>query len=204
MLFYIADYFITFNYTDALERIYGVPRNHILYMHGNLNNVHVPRTNSDVHKVLQYGNPNLDISFISIRLSQAFVESDLAYQYQLCVEEMKYFFSLFTKNFKSNFEKLKLFIDGKDIEEVVIMGRSYLGVDKLYCDEILIPIYSAVKWAIYFHENASDAEEYFWQYRLNGMAKNSEMCFSIRLFLKKYDSRLIVDRKSIIEKSTMG
>ena len=110
------DFFITFNYTSTLEKVYSIPCDHILYIHGKLNDVQNPKTDSDVHNVMQFGNPNLDISLIPLYLEQAFIESDLAYQAQPCIGEMKYFFSLFTKNLKSNVENLKKFVEGKTVE----------------------------------------------------------------------------------------
>lgn len=147
------DFFVTFNYTDTLEQIYNIPSNHLFHIHGRLNDIHNPKTDLDVHSILQFGNPNIDINLIPIYLEQIFMESDLAYQPQKCIEEMRCFFSLFTKNLESNAEKFKSFIGNKKFDEIIIMGHSYLGVDKYYYNEILTPLYKKAKWTIYCHND---------------------------------------------------
>ena len=167
------DFFITFNYTDTLEQIYNIPNDHLLHIHGKLNDVINPKTDLDVHSILQFGNPNIDISLIPLYLEQIIIESDLAYKQQRCIEEMRYFFSLFTKNLKSNAEKLKSFIGNKKIDEIIIMGHSYLGVDKYYYNEILIPFYRNAKWVIYCYNSEAviDAKKFFKEYKLSGLIK---------------------------------
>lgn len=167
------DFFITFNYTDTLEQIYDIPSNHILHIHGRLNDVHNPKTDSDVHNILQFGNPNLDISLIPLYLQQMFQESDLAYQHQNCIEEIKYFFSLFTKNLKANTGKLKSFIGVNKSDEIIIMGHSYLGVDKYYYNDILIPFFRNIKWTIYCYnrESTIEAQNFFKEHKIYGLIK---------------------------------
>jgi hypothetical protein len=167
------DFFITFNYTDTLEQIYDIPNDHLFHIHGRLNDVHTPQTDLDVHSVLQFGNPNIDINLIPIYLEQIFMESDLAYQPQKCIEEMRCFFSLFTKDLKSNAEKLKSFIGNNKFDEIIIMGHSYLGVDKYYYNEILIPFYRKAKWTIYCHndETIISAKRFFREHKLSGSIK---------------------------------
>ena len=101
------------------------------------------------------------------------MESDLAYQSQNCIEEMRYFFSLFTKNLKSNADKLKSFIGENKFDEIIIMGHSYLGVDRYYYNEMLIPFYRDIKWTIFCYNKESiiKAKKFFKKNKLSGLTK---------------------------------
>ena len=55
------------------------------------------------------------------------------------------------KNPKKNFDALIKFIEGKEIDEVIVMGVSLGEADDLYYSEILIPKFKNVKWVFMQH-----------------------------------------------------
>jgi len=155
--------YITFNYTPTLENIFGVDEKHILYIHNRFPyKPKLPFSSEDLlneifesgRKRFQFGSidNNADewINYLnSIELKSSgklmnlsHVESDL--------QQIGWAFS---KNLESNYETLKEFLKDALIDEIVIIGHSFMGVDEQYYRDILVPLYKDKKWIFYYYQS---------------------------------------------------
>ena len=63
-----------------------------------------------------------------------------------------------SKNLKHNYNTLRNFISASNINEVVIMGHSFEGIDSDYYKDILIPRLKNCLWSIYIHSSQDEAK----------------------------------------------
>ena len=167
------DYFISFNYTDTLEQFYNVPQDHILHIHGEakkikLNEICIEHktANGDrgydirssiIRKEIQFGSVKNNWKNIEKEIVKYDNREKVNILYDQLYENMSCFFKSSYKDPQSNFEKVKLFLQGKEIDEIVIMGHSLLGVDDTYYEQIFVPYYKKCIWKIYCNDkNASE------------------------------------------------
>ena len=158
-----SDVFLSFNYTETLEKVYGISPERILHIHGCI-------ADSDS---LQFGNPEQTPSVVRKKFENVYGEDDC---YGMSIEPAADNYvalaDSFSKDIDSNIPKLEEFIAGKVIDEVVIMGHSYSGVDKPYYEKLLIPRFMKTKWTIYCYtdKDFNDAQKYISDKKLNGKA----------------------------------
>lgn len=158
-----SDVFVSFNYTETLEKVYKVPSERILHIHGCISN---PES-------LQFGNPNQTPSVVRKKYESLYGEDEF---YGMSIEPAANNYvalaDSFSKDIDSNIPKLEAFLAGKDIDEVVIMGHSYLGVDKPYYEKVLLPRFLSAKWTIfcYTDKDFDAAQKYISERQLNGRA----------------------------------
>ena len=138
--------YLTFNYTNTLQTIYDIPDANILHIHGSLKEF---LANG---KALQFGNPKESAEKLQRRLENKYADNpwgcwvtDAPSIVELC--------KTLTKNLKQNYESLKNFIQNKEFDEVIVMGHSFMGVDKPYYDDILVPCLEKCKWIFYVHND---------------------------------------------------
>lgn len=158
-----SDVFVSFNYTETLEKVYKVPSERILHIHGCISN---PES-------LQFGNPNQTPSAVRKKYENLYGEDEF---YGMSIEPAANNYvalaDSFSKDIDSNILKLEEFLAGKDIDEVVIMGHSYLGVDKPYYEKVLLPRFLTEKWTFfcYTDKDFNEAQKYISEKKLNGIA----------------------------------
>lgn len=158
-----SDEFVSFNYTETLEKVYGISPERILHIHGCI-------ADSDS---LQFGNSEQTSSVVKKKFENAYGDDDF---YGMSIEPAADNYAAladsFSKDIDSNIPKLEEFLTGKNVDEVVIMGHSYSGVDKLYYEKMLIPRFMKAKWTIYCYtdKDFDDALKYISEKKLNGKA----------------------------------
>ncbi len=158
-----SDVFVSFNYTETLEKVYGISPERILHIHGC---IIAPES-------LQFGNPNQTPTQIRKEAEKAYGDHEY---YGMSIEPAADNYTAlaysFSKDIDSNIPKLEEFLVGKVIEEVVIMGHSYFGVDKPYYEKLLIPRFMKATWTIYCYtdKDFDDAQKYISDKNLNGKA----------------------------------
>lgn len=158
-----SDVFVSFNYTETLEKVYKVPSERILHIHGCISN---PDS-------LQFGNPDQTPSVVRKKFEDVYGEDEF---YGMSIEPAANNYvalaDSFSKNIDSNIPKLEIFLAGKDIDEVVIMGHSYPGVDKPYYEKVLLPRFLTAKWTFYCYSDKDfdDAQKYISEKKLRGKA----------------------------------
>ena len=175
---------ITFNYTDTIERLYGVANETVLHIHGSLKAI---RDNEC------FSNSILP-SFISIEDAEVnekpIVESDI-WNSDIIRDELQFgaplnkedkiydiFNSIPDENIRKDFntivekttkkpykngEKLIKFLGVRDIDEVVILGASLSGADEFYYHKYFVPMFKKANWIAYvYNENDKfEKEEFF-------------------------------------------
>lgn len=168
------DKYITFNYTDTLERFYKIPNNNILYIHGKLDNITFEEELSDldaelqnkqwdeqrielacqehmnllVREEIQFGATIPDVSKVVNQLSSWYRgDEDYDEYVQSTIQAIVELIEHSTKYPKTNYDKLNSFIATlDDVDEVIIMGHSIDGFDRVYYSDVLVPKYKDRKW----------------------------------------------------------
>lgn len=171
------DLYVTFNYTNTLQRLYNIPEDNVLYIHGNLKDidssafglgdvfpygttaenveaidpiVHGDQLANDmVHYAIQFGADAKKVMDMYAPARRKYYNSGNPY-FSL-ISRIDDIVSATTKDVRSNFDKLKLFFYDQYIDEVVIMGHSLTEPDDMYYSEILVPNLKNSKWTIMRH-----------------------------------------------------
>lgn len=176
--------FINFNYTPVLQDLYKVDDRNVLHIHGDMRKVnhddlYVPKTIGDdiiverreghVRNEIQFGNiynkpmeigDVIDLGRLKLKNEHISLES-----LQL---DLDCFLRSSFKNIESNFENLKKFLDFcGEIEQIIIMGNNFLGIDFPYYEKILIPKYKSLKWLVYCYNDKKNALELREKYNLD-------------------------------------
>lgn len=143
--------FITFNYTNTLEQIYRISSESILHIHGNANDV----------VTIQFGTPNNDTEIAYKELEKQYYGDDFyGASIEPAINSLMGYMEQAYKNPYKNFDELREFInEAMPVSEVIIMGHSYMGIDNIYYDNIIVPLCSRAKWMIYTH-NKDDEKSY--------------------------------------------
>lgn len=143
--------YITFNYTDTLEAVYGVPLNNILHIHGTVND-----PNS-----IQFGTPENNPGDISGCLQKKY-SCDEFYNvvFNPAIESMRMCAGNAYKNLVSNMGILSDFIiKSGQISEVIIMGHSILGIDAPYYERVVVPLCQNAVWTFYVYSHSPEKED---------------------------------------------
>lgn len=125
--------FLTFNYTETLERIYHVPQSNVLHIHG-----------GQSRPIFGHGKQKYDDTWPSAQ--EAWVITDEA------VGHAKDLFKEFVKPVDSILKEHEGFFQGLNgaVDEVVIIGHSLAEVDLPYIEKIQAEA-SPSLWTDYFH-----------------------------------------------------
>lgn len=179
--------FVTFNYTDTIERLYQIPSDRVLHLHGELRRVaddncfgldilpsfrtieeaecfnkpllERDKWNSDIiRNEIQFGAPLTEENALT-NIFNGVVNDDMRKAFDSLVEKT-------TKKLYQNIPILDAFLEGKRIDEVVIMGHSIIGADKLYYDKCIIPRYMNAKWTVYVHSDKDEKSAFFERYNI--------------------------------------
>lgn len=181
--------YINFNYTNTLENIYNIASNSIFHIHGNLKNidrgdildwfithfttieeaenaeqVRVDILNNDtIREKLQFGSVKNNVEEIKRELLKKCGQDEVNLKsIKAAIDHIIEFSNASAKDLKKNYSKLREFINNKNIDEVVVMGHSILGVDISYYEEIIVPKYKNCRWKFYCHsDNDKIAVEQF-------------------------------------------
>ena len=172
-----SDLYITFNYTDTLQRLYGIPEDKVLFIHGKLKDidssafgmgdvfpsgttietvegidpiVHGDQLANDmVHYAIQFGADAKKVVEMYAPARRKYYKPGNPY-FSL-ISRIDDIVSATTKDVRSNFDKLKWFFYGQSIDEVVIMGHSLTEPDNMYYSEVLVPYLKNSKWTVMRH-----------------------------------------------------
>ena len=140
----VSGYFVTFNYTYTLEQSYHIDPKRVFHIHGTID-----------EKML-FGSPDNDSASIYNGMKKQYSADewfDLVYEPAL--KELVNCCDAASKNIKKNEVFLKSFIEriiaNDVINEVVIMGNVFDGVDKPYYQDVLIPMLADATWTFYIY-----------------------------------------------------
>lgn len=127
--------FLTFNYTETLERIYNIPQSNILHIHGNQSN-----------PIFGHGKQKYDDTWPPEQ--EAWVITDEA------VDHAKDLFKEFVKPVDIILKEHEAYFHGLKgkVDEVVIIGHSLAEVDLPYIEKIQKEA-SPTLWTDYYHRD---------------------------------------------------
>jgi len=173
-----SDYYITFNYTSTLEQVYKIASDNIFHIHGHVDllnirdmfdwftpsfttieeaeiaeQVRVDLINNDtVRRQIQFGSVGNNIEVIKKEMEEKYGYNDF---YTVSIEPgIKHiieFCDSASKDLEKNYAPLKSFINSKDINEVIVMGHSIMGVDFPYYSDVIVPALRSRRWDFYWH-----------------------------------------------------
>lgn len=140
-----GDLFINFNYTDTLERVYGI--NNVLHIHGGVSSC------SFVLPIMGHGNKYLIERYkrMAAESSAAFIEWDASINEAIaryCLSLYKDTDRIINAN-ESFFEKLS------DVDTIVCLGLSFGDVDIPYLNRVKEEVPNTAKWIIYYYGEES-------------------------------------------------
>jgi len=141
------DFFVTFNYTGVLERIYEIPPAHIIHIHGSLHEY-------DIDPVLGHGNSSR-IKNIKLLLAQAQRQFDEKLT-SICRVISEYYDRTY-KHTDKYFYKLFPLAE-KTFDEIVVAGHSLSGVDLPYFRLIDDLTAHSLVWRIYYFDPSKKEE----------------------------------------------
>lgn len=132
--------FLSFNYTEVLETLYGIPMNNICYIHGR----------RGVDKEYIFGHNN-ELPAITIPEEQNYIG------YVDIKKEVIDKMNEFVKPYDECLKTLNHYIQKAKIEKVIVHGHSLGSVDMVYLEKIVEIIGSDIPWQIdYYHEDEID------------------------------------------------
>lgn len=142
--------YLTFNYTNTLQRVYSVAEENVVHLHGTA-------VCTDEHLILGHGwqctpadslNHAIDLSGADIRVTEG---NDIV---------DRYFSETFKPTARIIQEHQPFFRRLADVRKILIMGHSLSSVDLPYFRELLVHLDNdVVEWQVSFHESSADAED---------------------------------------------
>lgn len=155
-----AAHFVTFNYTRTLEEIYQIPDKNILHIHGDISDI----------KTIQFGTPENNPNAIYSSLENLYSEDEFYnVVFAPAINSISGYANNAYKSLKDNYVKLHIFLNNiEQINEIIIMGHSYLGIDEPYYTDVLVPMLHDSMWTIYVHnqKDITQANQFISGYRL--------------------------------------
>ena len=152
--------FLTFNYTNTLERLYGVDRKNILYIHNSAffgtNTIVLGHGTDPEYFKEELPDPPDDIDPEDY---EKWYQSNIYFDYSYSTGEetlMRYFQATWKPTGIIIEEKLKFFNGLKNIKEIWVLGHSISKIDLPYFAQICKSIDPMVEWRVSFYS----AEEY--------------------------------------------
>lgn len=158
--------FISFNYSDTLEKVYKISRAEILYIHGSAfandsiilgHGVDLSKFTNDVVEAA----PPEDLTEEELEMWYQEMSDKFDYEYELGVTEVNSYLAASFKNSAEIINENKgYFASLHGIDTVVILGHSMSDVDMPYFAEISKHIKKNSYWLVSYYSDAEHAELY--------------------------------------------
>ena len=135
-------FYLNFNYTDTLQRVYGVPGSQVLHIHGS--------ASDPTDKIILGHGWSRDASDARSRFADENTDTRVAGGFQLIDD-------LLTRTFKPSAQIIArnedFFGSLGTIDEVFVLGHSLAAVDQLYFESVLHSVRDDAKWIVSYHDN---------------------------------------------------
>lgn len=161
-----TDLFMNFNYTDTLERVYGI--NNVLHIHGG-----VPSCTA-VSPIMGHGNKELIETYRE--RARAAREEFIEWEESICNAVANYEQALFKDTDKIILDNRDFFSSLSDIGRVVCLGLSFGDVDVPYLKRIDESVRATTKWVVYYHDPDS-LETFKSVFKTIGISKKYDTVF---------------------------
>lgn len=168
--------YLTFNYTPTLEDIFCIPGEQIFYIHNRFpHKKALSFSASDLlnevcessKKKFQFGSTKNSLKQCDELLEKVNIQSAGGLIDKKQIErKVRGIYLSFTKTLSDNYNELENFIKKNKINEVVILGHSFFGVDRPYYNDIIIPKFEKCHWNIFCHQSCESAKNFVAEYNL--------------------------------------
>lgn len=141
------DYYITFNYTDYLEKSYGIPSNKVLYVNNKINEGQVPCV-GHVTSEAEYNEVEKDLECKFRERGICATDS-----MQDCISSLRNFLNALSKNPESQCLSTGVdeFLKNINVESVFVLGHSLSIIDRDYFKIIKKHISDEKKWYVSYY-----------------------------------------------------
>lgn len=136
-----SDLFISFNYTNTLEKVYGIRK--VLHIHGGLPSC------STVPPIMGHGNKAIIDKYRRQAIEAAHEDIDWAESINNAIAD--FCESLFKDTDKYIKTNDGFFSDLKDVNQIISIGSSFGNVDIPYLERIAKEVKPTTKWIIYYY-----------------------------------------------------
>ena len=138
-----SDYFLNFNYTDLLEKVYGIEN--VLHIHGGVSSI------SDIEPIMGHCNTSdmKNHKQWAKDADEEFKEAEASVQ-EAVYNYLKTIYKDTDKQIKFN---LNFFNEIKSVEKIVIIGWSAGEVDIPYLRKIIESVSVDTKWEVYYYDD---------------------------------------------------
>lgn len=161
-----SDFYINFNYTDTLERVYGITN--VLHIHGGIPSC------SDTPPIMGHGNKIL----IDQNRAQAkqYHEDSIEWAHSIYKAIANFAQSLYKDTDLIIKRNEPFFSSLSSIDQVITFGLSFGDVDIPYLERILHEINPQTKWFVYYH-TPEDKERLKCVFGILGISRKYEVYF---------------------------
>jgi len=133
--------YLTFNYTNTLQRIYDIPKKNILFIHG--------EAESDDNLILGHGWNPISIPEVGDMVDTESIDTRVIEGYTILND---YFGKTFKDSQKIISEKIDFFDSLKDVLVIYVMGHSISDVDSEYFKAIINAVdISKTRWQVSYY-----------------------------------------------------
>lgn len=157
--------FLSFNYTNTLERYYGVNPANICYIHGKASSDEDLQIGHGVHpsefeRQEVESSPPQGLSAEQTEMWRDEMSNQYSLSSELTNDEIDCYWTSSFKDTETNITERQTFFEMCDgIERVIIMGHSLSDVDLPYFEKIKNTVLSNAHWDISYH-NSGDEEKF--------------------------------------------
>ena len=137
------DLFMSFNYTDTLEKVYGIKD--VLHLHGGIPSC------CEIAPIMGHGNKYIIDSYL--RKAKEAQEEYVEWYESICTAIADFCESLYKDTDAIISENDDFFSALRDVNQVVCLGLSFGDVDVPYLDRIEYEVRPETKWLVYYHSD---------------------------------------------------
>ncbi|MBO4635928.1 MAG: bacteriophage abortive infection AbiH family protein [Clostridiales bacterium] len=143
------NYYLSFNYTETLEKLYNILGNRILHIHGKCG------------EELVFGCPYNNEEEIYEALVREYNDDEwYSLVYEPAIIKIYNCYKVASKKLKNQYLVLSKFIKNMKqrecLESVIVMGHSFNGVDMPYYEDIIIPLLKNENWVFYAYGKTNE------------------------------------------------
>ena len=160
------DLFMSFNYTDTLEKVYGIKD--VLHLHGGIPSC------CEIAPIMGHGNKYIIDSYR--RKAKEAQEEYVEWYESICTAIADFCESLYKDTDAIINENDDFFSALWDVNQVVCLGLSFGDVDVPYLDRIEYEVRPETKWLVYYHSD-EDLKRLKSVFGITGISRKFEVYF---------------------------
>ncbi|QHK17615.1 hypothetical protein JS82_05660 [Methanomassiliicoccaceae archaeon DOK] len=149
--------YLNFNYTDTLSRLYEIPDENVLHIHGSLKLLNSTLNDEEIHNTIQFGSSELNESIVE-QYKESYNDNEFyGVSIEPCLLGINHYITMASKDLNRNYEPLRKFLQRGDIDSVTILGHSVLKADYPYYRDVIVPALHDCSWHLYYHDDGRES-----------------------------------------------